>query len=136
MTFLLDTVALSQMTKSRPNRGFMTWFEAVDPVDLFVSVVTIGEIEFGIEQQRSALPDFARRLEIWCSRIVATYDERMLPVTVEVARAWGRLSHRKGHATADLLIAATALVHDLTVVTRNVRHFDGTGAKILNPFEG
>lgn len=134
--FLLDTVALSQLMKSRPDRGFMAWFSAVDTDDLFISVVTIGEIEYGIDRQRVVSPDFASRLENWSARVVATYDERMLPVTVEVAQAWGRLSHRKGHATADLLIAATALAHDLTVVTRNVRHFDGTGAKILNPFEG
>ena len=134
--FLLDTVALSQAMKSRPDRGYLAWFKNVDTNDLHISVITVGEIEHGIERQRSAQPEFAHRLGIWCARIIAAHEERMLPVTVEIARAWGRLAHLRGHATADLLIAATAIVHDLTVVTRNVRHFDGTGAKILNPFEG
>ncbi|MBM3533255.1 MAG: type II toxin-antitoxin system VapC family toxin [Alphaproteobacteria bacterium] len=134
--FLLDTVALSELNKVRPNGGFATWFDTTDTEDLFVSVVTLGEIERGIERQRRLVPGFVRRLENWRDRAILAYGDRVLAVTIEIAQTWGRLGERKGHMNTDLLIAATALVHDLAVVTRNVRRFDGTGAKILNPFEG
>jgi toxin FitB len=134
--FLLDTVALSDLTKSRPNLGFRAWLRLQDPARVFVSVVALGEIERGIESQRSSVPDFARRLEAWRDNVILSYGERILGVTTQIALTWGRLGERRGHMNADLLIAATAIGHDLAVVTRNVRHFEGTGAKVLNPFDG
>lgn len=134
--FLLDTVALSELMKTRPNPAFQAWLRAYDPAVMFVSVVTLGEIERGIEGQRAYAPEFARKLEAWRDETIASYAERVLDVTTGIALVWGRLSRRKGHMNADLLIAATALAHDLEVVTRNIRHFDGTGARVLNPFEG
>jgi predicted nucleic acid-binding protein len=133
---LLDTVALSELMKSRPNPGVLTWLRRHDPSVVFVSAVTLGEIERGIERQRREDPAFAHRLEGWRDDTIDEFGERVLPVTTEIALLWGRLGGQRGHLNVDLLIAATALAHDLTVVTRNVRHFDGTGAKILNPFEG
>jgi predicted nucleic acid-binding protein len=132
--FLLDTVAVSELIKRRQNQGFSAWFSAADTGDLFVSVITFGELELGIELQRPRLPDFARRLEVWRDGILRTYGERILPVTIDIATLWGRLAESIGHLDADGGIAATAIVHDLAVVTRNARHFEGTGARVVNPF--
>jgi toxin FitB len=133
---LLDTVALSELMRSRPDPRVLAWFRRGDPSTVFISVVTMGEIERGIEKQRREDPAFARRLESWRDAVIDDFGERVLPVTTKISLLWGRLGGRRGHLDADLLIAATALVHDLTVVTRNVRRFDGTGARILDPFEG
>ncbi|MBL8688838.1 MAG: type II toxin-antitoxin system VapC family toxin [Rhodospirillaceae bacterium] len=133
---LLDTVALSEFMKSRPNPRVLMWLRRHDPSAVFISVVTLGEVERGIESQRRDDPAFARSLENWRNDIIGEFGERVLPVTIDISLLWGRLGRQRGHLNVDLLIAATAIAHDLTVVTRNVRHFDGTGAKILNPFEG
>jgi predicted nucleic acid-binding protein len=133
---LLDTVVLSELMKTRRNPRVLAWLRQHDPTTVFISVVTLGEIERGIEMQREDDPAFARRLESWRDHTIETFGERVLSVTAEISLRWGRLGGQRGHLNVDLLIAATALVHDLAVVTRNVRHFDGTGAKILNPFEG
>jgi predicted nucleic acid-binding protein len=133
---LLDTVALSEFMKSPPNPRVLMWLRRHDPSVVFISVVTLGEVERGIESQRRGDPAFARRLENWRNDIIGEFGERVLPVTIDISLLWGRLGGQRGHLNVDLLIAATAIAHDLTVVTRNVRHFDGTGAKILNPFEG
>jgi predicted nucleic acid-binding protein len=101
---------------------------------LFLSVVTLGEIERGIEKRRKADPVFADELAAWLESLVHLYADRILPVTPSVARRWGRLSAQIGHESADLLIAATALSHGLTVVTRNTAHFAPTGVGLINPF--
>lgn len=133
--YLLDTVAISELFKRRPHPGFVHWLSDKSEDLLFLSTVTIGEMERGIERQRGRQPAFAEALSAWLERGIGTYADRVLPVTTVVARRWGRLSGRLGRDDADLLIAATALEHGLTVVTRNVRHFTSTGAAIENPFE-
>jgi predicted nucleic acid-binding protein len=102
---------------------------------LFLSAITIGEIERGVLRQQVRNPAFAEALRAWLERTVETYGDRIPPVDTRVARRWGRLSARIGHGGADLLIAATALEHGLTVVTRNVRHFLPTGVPVEYPFE-
>ena len=101
---------------------------------MYISVVTVAEIERGIAQQVARNPNFARDLAAWLERALAGFADRLLGVDVPTARRWGRLSARLGHNGADLLIAATALEHGLTVVTRNVRHFEPSGVPVLNPF--
>jgi len=133
---LLDTVALSEMMKSRPDPRVLAWLRQHDPSAVFISVVTLGEIERGIERQRREDLAFARRLEGWRNDMIDEFGERVLPVTTAISLRWGRLGGQRGHLNVDLLIAATAIEHDLAVVTRNVRHFEGTGAKVLNPFDG
>lgn len=133
--YLLDTVVLSELRKRRRNAHMVSWIGEVTQSDLFLSTVTIAEIELGIERQRSADPEFAADLASWLDATLRTYDERILPVTVAVARRWGRLAAKIGNRELDLAIAATALEHGLTVVTRNVSHFAATGVPILNPFE-
>lgn len=135
--YLLDTVVLSELRKShrRRNPRVVSWIASVSPLDLFVSTVSIGEIERGIERQRETNPDFAGELAGWLDVVLRAYGERILPVTVGVARRWGKLSARIGNKGLDLAIAATALEHGLTVVTRNVTDFTASGAATLNPFE-
>ena len=108
--------------------------ESQRTADLHLSVVTVGEIEKGITQQHRHDPSFARELAVWLDRVLAWYDDRILLVDTATARRWGQLSAKLGNDSADLLIAATALEHGLTVVTGNVRHFEPTGVPTLNPF--
>jgi predicted nucleic acid-binding protein len=132
--FLLDTVVLSELRKRDRNPGIVTWISEQPTADLFISTVTIGEIERGIGLQRSKDVAFAASLTTWLDRVLTTYGERILPFDLKAARRWGRLSAGIGHEGADLMIAATGLEHGLTVVTRNVRHFQPTGVATLNPF--
>ncbi|MEO5336687.1 MAG: type II toxin-antitoxin system VapC family toxin [Magnetospirillum sp. WYHS-4] len=135
--FLLDTVVLSELRKRQEQRNpnVVAWIAKVRSQDLFVSVVTIGEIERGIKRQREMNPPFADDLAAWLDVVLRAYEGRVLPVTVAVARRWGRLSHRTGNKGLDLTIAATALEHGLTVATRNVSDFTPTGVSVINPFD-
>jgi predicted nucleic acid-binding protein len=134
--FLLDTVVLSELRKpaQRRSRNLVRWIGEVPSRDLFVSVLTIGEIERGLEQQRQVNPPFARALASWLEAVLRTYADRILPIDIAIARRWGRLSHKLGNKGLDLAIAATALEHGLTVATRNHVHFEPTGVRVINPF--
>ena len=133
--FLLDTDVLSALRRRERHSGAVRWVETQRTADLYISVVTVGEIERGITQQQPRDPSFAGELALWLDRVLAWYSDRILIVDAATARRWGQLSATLGHDGADLLIAATALEHGLTVVTRNVRHFEPTGVPTLNPFE-
>ena len=132
--YLIDTVVLSELRKPQRDALLASWVERQRTTDLFVSVITIGEIERGIAQQRARDPDFAAALAAWLDRVLALYGERILPFDLQVARRWGQLSAALGNDSADLMISATALEHGLTVVTRNVSDFEPTGVATLNPF--
>ena len=95
----------------------------------------MGEIERGITQQKRRDPSFAQELALWLDRVLAWYSDRILLVDAATARRWGQLSATLGHDGSDLLIAATALEHGLTVVTLNVRRFEPTGVPTVNPFK-
>jgi predicted nucleic acid-binding protein len=133
--YLVDTDVFSELRRSRRNRNVVAWFGDVNAADLFVSVVTIGEIELGISRQQGLNPVFAQQLSDWLDLTLRAYGERILPLTVGIARRWGRLAVQLGNKQLDLAIAATALEHGLTVVTRNVSDFEPTGVPILNPFD-
>lgn len=132
---LLDTVVLSELRKPKPSTAVVQWLSRQRDSELFLSVVSVGEIERGIEKKRSADPAFAQALERWLDDLLSLYGDRILPVTPVIARRWGVLSARLGHDGADLLIAATAITHGLQVATRNMRHFTPTGVNLVNPFE-
>jgi predicted nucleic acid-binding protein len=102
--------------------------------DLFLSVITLGEIERGIRQQETRDPAFANDLRNWLDRTVLLFSDRLLAFEAEDARIWGRLSAKIGHNGADLMIAASALRHGAIVVTGNVSDFAPTGAATENPF--
>jgi predicted nucleic acid-binding protein len=132
--FLVDTVTLSELRRRERDPEVVAWFEQQRTTELFLSVISIGEIERGIAQQRATDPGFAASLAAWLERVLALYGERVLPFDLQTARRWGTLSAALGNASADLMIAATALEHGLTVVTRNASDFEPTGVPVLNPF--
>ncbi len=131
--FLLDTDVLSDLRRRERNPRLVRWVSGQRTADLYLSVVSIGEIERGIARKRSRDPAFARVLAGWLDTVLRLYGERIIALDLTAARRWGRLSATIGHAGADLLIAATALENGLTVVTRNVRHFEPTGVRTLDP---
>lgn len=132
--FLLDTVTISELRKRGPARSVVAWMRKRREEELFLSVVTVGEIQRGIAAKRHSDPDFAASLSQWLDTLLQVYGDRVLPMGADIARRWGDLSWKAGHGGADVLIAATALQHKLTVVTRNVRHFEPLGVPVVNPF--
>ena len=133
--FLIDTVTLSELRRRERNPTVVKWFERQRTTDLFLSVISIGEIERGIARQRGTDPGFAGALAAWLDRVLTLYGERIVPFDLRTARRWGALTAAAlGNDSADLMIAATALEHGLTVVTRNVSDFEPTGVAILDPF--
>ena len=132
--YLLDTNVLSALRRRDRNPEAVQWVESQRAADLYLSVVTVGEVERGITQQLRHNPSFASELAMWLDRVLRWYSDRILGLDVATARRWGQLTAALGHDSADLLIAATALEHGLTVVTRNVRDFEGTGVVVVNPF--
>jgi hypothetical protein len=132
--FLVDTDVLSALGKRRPNSNVVEWINQRRNSELFVSAISVGEIERGIALQRLKNPDFSRKLAEWLDRLLSLYANRILPFDVASARRWGQLSADLGNDSADLQIAATALEHGLTVVTRNVSHFTPTGVATFDPF--
>ena len=113
----------------------MAWLKAQDENALYISAITIGEIARGISLQEKKNPDFARALAVWLEDTVSLYEDRIMPFGHEEARIWGELSARIGHSGADLMIAATALRREATVVTRNVTDFAPTGVALHDPFQ-
>jgi predicted nucleic acid-binding protein len=133
--YLIDTNVLSEMSKRSPHEGVSAWFESVHAEQLWVSVLVLGEIRAGIANRARRDARAAARLGAWLDRIVAAHKSRILPVTRRVADVWGPLNVPDRLPAIDGLLAATAIVHDLTLVTRNVREVARTGVRVLNPFD-
>ena len=137
MTYLLDTNVLSETRKRRPAAGVADWIAATPPERMHVSVVTLGEIEQGIARVRGRGDLYqAAALEYWLRDVESGFEDRVLSVTLPVAAAWGRQQYSQPLPVIDALIAATARVHGMTVVTRNVKDFELAGVPVLNPFAG
>jgi toxin FitB len=137
VTYLLDTNALSELRKNKPDQRVSRWFEDNGGSAFYISALVIGEIRKGIERVRIHDPRRARALEGWLDGLRSEYGDRVLAVTAEVADLWGRLNVPPAPPpTVDGLMAATALVHGLTFVTRNVADVASTGVALVNPFEG
>ena len=136
--YLVDTDVLSEIRKGeKANRGVRAFFERAgrEGFDLFLSVVTIGELRQGVERIRHrGDADQARLLERWLTQVSRAYADAILPIDDETAHVWGRLRVPNPENPLDKQIAATALIHDLTVVTRNTEHFAPTGVRLKNPF--
>jgi len=137
MAWLLDTSVLSELRKGdRCDERVQTWLDGVADEDLFTSVLVIGEIRRGIEILRRRDPTAAAMLDHWLGRLSDTYAERILPIDRRVAECWGALNVPNPVPTVDGLLAATAMEHDLTLVTRNTRDVAALGVPILDPFVG
>ena len=132
--FLVDTDVLSALAKRRRDANVVAWIGRQRPGDLFLCVISIGEIERCVALQRAKEQDFASMLANWLDDLLNIYGDRVLPFDLASARRWGRLSAALARKDADLQIAATALEYGLTVVTRNVAHFEPTGVAVLDPF--
>lgn len=136
MNFLVDTNAVSELRKKHPAPGVLAWFASVADEHLYFSVLGVGEIRRGVE--KLAASEQRGLLLAWLEHeLIPWFEGRLLPVDLAVAERWGRLLAEVGRPlpTVDSLLAATALVHDLTVVTRNAADFALPGVKVLNPWE-
>ncbi len=137
MSWLLDSNVLAELRKGpRANASVMAWFAATEEDDLFTSVLVLGEARRGVESIRRRDTVAAQALEQWLLRLRETFADRVLPIDKDVADRWGTLNVPDPVPAVDGLLAATALVHDLTIVTRNVRDMERTGARLFNPFDG
>ena len=112
----------------------MAWFESVLDADIFLSVLVLGEVRRGIELCRRTDPQAAIALERWLKGLIQQYTARILPISLEIAERWGQLGLAQPLPSIDGLLAATALQHDLTLVTRNIADVERTGVQVLNPF--
>lgn len=131
--YLLDTNIVSELRKPKPHGAVLAWFERLEDTQLHLSAVTLGAIQAGIEITREQDAVKAAEIEAWLEHVAAAYN--VLPMDAATFRAWARLMHRRSDTVyEDAMIAATAQVHGLTVVTRNVADFKPFGVPLLNPF--
>jgi predicted nucleic acid-binding protein len=132
--YLLDTIVVSELRKPRPHGGVLAWLQSTEDADLHLSAVTLGEIQAGIELTRDQDASKASAIEGWLERVAQTYN--VLLMDGATFRTWARLMHRRSDTLyEDAMIAATAAVHNLTVVTRNVADFARFDVRVLNPFK-
>jgi toxin FitB len=136
VSFLLDTNVLSELRRgSRCDQRVRAWATSGVQPELHTSVVVLGELKRGIERVRPRDPRFAAELERWLSRVINTMGRRILPVDQPIALTWGRITAQRTVPPLDGLLAATAIVHGFTLVTRNVKDIANLGVSYLNPFE-
>jgi predicted nucleic acid-binding protein len=135
VTYLVDTNVISELRKrDRCNPAVAAWFRSVEDAELWLSVLVVGEIRTGIEAIRRRDVRNAAALEAWLRRLVRDYGDRILPIDRAIAEEWGRMSAARSGSVVDTLLAATARVHGLTLVTRNVRDVAWTGVPCVDPF--
>jgi toxin FitB len=135
MTLLLDTNVVSELRKRQPDRNVLAWYATVSSADLFLSVLTIGEIRLGIERLRRKDPAQAYTIELWLRGLHAGYRDHLINVDAAVAEEWGRMNVLDPLPVIDGLLAASAKIRGWTLVTRNVNDLRSSGVSLLNPFE-
>jgi hypothetical protein len=133
--YLLDTNIISELRRSKPHGAVLAWLQGVDDKDLYISAVTIGEIQAGIELTREQDGEKAAQIELWLDQVADTFN--VLTMDAAIFRTWAKLMHKTSDTLyEDAMIAATARIHQLTVVTRNITDFRSFGVKLFNPFDG
>ncbi len=135
-SYLLDTNVVSETRRTRPASGVAAFLQAADSTELFLSVLTLGELRRGVAARRQTDPISAEQLSVWVDGIETTFADRVLPVDAAVARIWGELSAARNLPVIDTLIAATAIARGLTLVTRNTRDVGSTGVPLIDPWQG
>ena len=137
MSFLIDTNVISELRKrNRCDTNVARWYDACPPDEIYLSVLTIGEIRRGVESIRLRDPKAAMALDGWLQRVLAEHEDHILPVDHAAAEEWGRLCAPYPLPVIDGLLAATAKVRGMTLVTRNIRDVERTGVSCLDPFLG
>lgn len=131
--YLVDTNVVSEARRGTPQAA--AWLKSVDPFDIHLSVITLGEIMRGIAFKDKSDPAAAAQLATWLQTLRHHHADRILPITDQIAIEWGRIAALRTRGDADGLIAATAIVHDLMLVTRNVADFEDTRATVINPWD-
>jgi predicted nucleic acid-binding protein len=131
--YLVDTNVISEAR--RGSTQALAWFRSVDPVSVYLSTLTLGEIMRGIALKQKSDPKAARHLTEWLRKIRHDHVDRIVPVNDQISVEWGRIAAIRPRGDVDGLIAATAIVHDLILVTRNIRDFEDTGASVVNPWD-
>ena len=134
MSFLLDTNVVSETRRKTPDPNVLRWLATADPADLFVSVMTLGEIAKGVAMRTGQNRAQATALERWLTAIRTKYANQIIAVDPDIAEAWGRLAAKRTLPVVDGLLAATALVRGMTLVTRNERDIADLGVPVLNPW--
>ena len=133
--FLLDTNVVSELRKNRPHGAVVAWLKGVDDEEIFLSAVTLGELQTGVELTRRQYPIKANQIEAWLDQVADSYQ--ILPMDGREFREWARLMEgRPDQLLEDAMLAATARVHRLTVVTRNTRDFKSFDVPVFDPFTG
>ncbi len=134
MTYLLDTNVLSELRRPTPSPAVLDWFGATQPTELYLSVMVVGEIRQGVERLGPRDPARSAHHEAWLHQLQESFVDRILEITMPIAEAWGRLRAPRPLPVVDSLLAATALVHGLTVVTRDTAPFERIGVPYLDPW--
>jgi predicted nucleic acid-binding protein len=134
VSHLLDTNVLSELRKKQPDPGVLEWIATMRASELFISVLVIGEIRQGVDRLARRDAAQAAVLDRWRKQLTAAYEDRIVPITIEIAEEWGRLNVPDRLPVVDGLLAATALVKNWTLVTRDTADVESTGVRLLNPF--
>jgi predicted nucleic acid-binding protein len=133
--YLLDTNVISETRKARADSGVIAFLSAAEAAGLFLSVLTLGQLRKGVAAKRRTAPGAADQLGAWVDGIETTFADRVLPIDAATARRWGELSANRSLPVIDALIAATAISHGLTLVTRNTRDVESTGVPLVDPWQ-